>query len=76
MSSKINKALETFYKGDKLNNADLVLLHDHAVATAELLSHMGQRFRLACREALYISNTCEGFIRAREECTRYRKAEG
>jgi len=75
MSTKINKALETFYNGDVLNNADLAMLHDHAVATAELLSPMGQRFGLAYRETLRISNTCKSYIRARAESVRFRKGK-
>jgi hypothetical protein len=67
MAAEINKALEKFYNGDPLNNADLVMLHDHTLKTAELLSHMGKTFRLACNEALHVRDACAGYIRFRQE---------
>ena len=64
---EINRALEVFYNGDPLNNRDLVRLRDHTLRTVELLYHLGPRFRLACNEALHISDTCTGYINARKE---------
>jgi len=66
MARQIKQILDSFYNGDSLTDKDLLALHDHTLQTADYLSHMGDRFRLACTEALHISDTCAGYIQARE----------
>jgi len=71
--TQINKILKAYYNGDSISDRDLLALHDHTLQTANYLSHMGDRFRLACTEALRISDACAGYLQARDGVNFVRK---
>ena len=61
----INDCLKDYYNGDMLKDRDLIRLYTHMIKTAELLSYLGDRYRLAANEALFTSDTLNGYIEAR-----------
>ena len=61
----INDCLKDYYNGDMLKDRDLIRLYTHMLKTAELLSYLGDRYRLATNEALRTSDILKGYIDAR-----------
>jgi len=61
----ISDCLKDWYNGDMLKDKDLIRLYTHMIKTAELLSYLGDRYRLAANEALFTSDKLKGYIDAR-----------